>query len=169
MANRMVFDKTLLDKLTVGERSALEDLTDANTQARHDVIEVEISKDGFSGLTSLERRELELLRHKQLQLVQPVSLNLDLSGLQCCICFDKFESSNGLHCLSSARHFQCTNCFTHFVEVLNSQREHQLDLLRGRAGSIRCCAVDCSGSVLPRATVCRNINNPDVLEVCIDV
>lgn len=170
------FDLAILSKLTLGERTALEDLSDGNGRDRQRKLAAEIEKIGFSAVSVniIERRELEMLRklHRDLDPTPKHDANLvalPSTDALCCICFESFKVSDGIQCLSlHDRHFQCKECFTHYVEMLNSQKDASPHLFRSRQGGIRCAAQDCQSVFFSRAQVCGGLNSDAVMEVYLE-
>jgi len=179
MVDGTSFDSAILSKLTLGERTALEDLSDGNTRDRQKKLAAEIEKIGFSAVSVniIERRELEILRklHRDIYIDQKTKpddnlVELSSTDAQCCICFEPFKLSAGILCLTEQEqpHFQCQDCFTHYVEMLNTQKDANPHLFRSRQGGIRCAGQHCQSPLFSRAQVCGSLNSDAVMEVYLD-
>ncbi len=149
----------------------MEDLSDGNTIDRQKKLAAEIEKVGFSAVSVniIERRELEMLRKLHRDIApshETKKVELSATDALCCICFDAFKIAEGITCQSlQESHFECRGCFTHYVEMLNTQKDANPHLFRSRQGGVRCAAPNCESPFFSRAQVCGNIEADDVMEV----
>jgi hypothetical protein len=159
MVQRVPFDTVILKKLSRAERFCLldydqrEDDIDSSEEEPAEKVKAELQND-------LE--EVAELRKMLPTVVIPL----------CVVCDLRSDTTPGIVCENgsdpSEHHFQCKECLTNWVEVLNGQRQNNSDLLHARHGLVKCCAPGCNSPPYQRAVTCQNITRPDVLEGYLD-
>jgi len=136
MLQREPFDDTIVKKLGRAERFCLLDY-----DQREDDLDSPDRESTEEARRDLECNieEVEELRKK----LPPISIPL------CYVCDERSDEKLGLFCENGNddntcqpdRHFQCSDCLTSWVEVLNGQRSDNSDLLQARNGLVRCCVL----------------------------
>jgi len=137
MVQRVPFETSILKKLRRGERFCLldydqrDDDLDSSEEETSEQIQREIQSD---------TEEVDNLKKKLPEVCTPL----------CFVCNESSVDKPGIFCENKsgpdvgqpdAAHFQCSDCLTTWVEVLNGHRVNNADLLRERHGLVRCCVL----------------------------
>jgi len=151
IVKREPFDILILSKLTKGERVVLDEIQPSSNS-------VETSNETIEEIQC----EVESIKNELSTLYKQQN---DENSNLCFIC-NEDVGANGLAC--NMKHYQCNNCFTLWLSVLNNQRTENFDLLQARNGMVRCTFENCESSSFSRAQVCTHANDENVLECFLD-
>lgn len=155
IVKRETFDTTILAKLTKGERVVLNEINP-------DALLTEMPSETIEEIQS----EVDSI-NKELNTLYKKHSNDDNSKI-CFIC-NEDTGTNGLACDNPhTKHFQCNNCFTLWLRVLNGQRMENFELLKARSGMVRCPFENCQSPPFTRSQVCTHTNIETVLENFLD-
>ena len=153
--NHIPFDSNIMKKLSIGERSCL---SDYNSTRDNDKTHVDDEGVEVKSSSRISINDGFYLVEKEVQ------------ELKCYVCNDYSSVKSGVFCsdMDSNCHFQCSECLTNWIEVLNQQRKENSTALQERHGLVKCCVDGCTSCPYSRATICHNITRSDVLEGFLD-